>query len=420
MGIKYLKMNNRILAILMFAQLAFLPAIAQEQVENKPTATEKGWFIGAQGGIPFGVSTFSSFGADKTRAGYSAGLYGGYRFNPMLSLEATAKWGEINLSAQQCCIEHNLWLGADGVPYNAPVLNMNGWGYENLKSNVFTQHYGLQLNVNILGFFNATRQSRWTLEVSPLLAATGTKASVKAVPNNAGAIKGNTRWHLGAGGNLQAGYQVTKHLNIGVYSGITYLTGKRMDGMPEYRHKANYVWESGVKIGIRLGKGKKGKSVAPIPAAKAETAEQEVTVCPDEKAPATEIREEKPVVEQPVQTEQPMVKEEVEIELPVIYFAFNITTFADSELAKLQQIKKQLEANPGMKITVNGWCDKYGSKAVNDRISLKRAEAVKSWLENNGIAAGRITAKGNGSDFNEPVSAKARRAECVTIKCEEE
>ena len=232
--------------------LALLPAMAQAQTGSKPTATEKGWFVGVQGGMPFGVSTFSSFGADKTRMGWSAGLYGGYRFNPVLSLEATAKWGETNLSAKQCCIDHNLWLGSDGVHYNAPVLDMDGWGYDNLKSKVSMQHYGLQLNVNVLGFFNATKQSRWTLEVSPLLAAVGTRATVNAVSDGAQVIKGKSQWHLGMGGNLQAGYQVARHLNIGVYSGLTCLTGKPMDGMPEFRHKANFVWESGLKAHVKL------------------------------------------------------------------------------------------------------------------------------------------------------------------------
>ncbi len=379
--------------------LAALTAFAQ------PTATEKGWFVGVQGGMPFGVSTFSSFGADKTRIGYSAGLYGGYRFNPVLSLEATAKWGEINLSAKDCCIDRHLWLGSDGVRYNAPVLDMNGWGYDNLKSNVFMQHYGLQLNVNILGFFNATKHSRWTLEVSPLLAAVGTKATLKTIGGNAEISKGDTQWHLGAGGNLQAGYQATKHLNIGVYSGITYLTGDPMDGMPEYRHDANYVWESGIKIGIKFGK--KSKKAAPVIA----------PVVEEKSQPEKPVEEQKPVVvQQPTQKEESIIKKEVKISLPTIYFAFNSTAIAESELVKLQDIKAQMDANPEIKITVNGWCDTMGSKAVNDRISLKRAETVKNWLVSNGIAAERITVKGNGSDFNEADAAKARRVESVTIK----
>ncbi len=404
--------------------LSLLPAVAQQQDGAKLTATAKGWFIGAQGGIPFGVSTFSSFGTEKPDLGWSAGLYGGYRFNPVLSLEATARLGQINLSAKDCCIDRHLWLGADGIRYNAPVLDMDGWDYSNLTSNVFTQHYGLQLNVNLLGFFNTAKHSRWTLELSPHIAAVGTKATLKAIDNDVEVAEDDSRWHVGVGGNLQAGFQVARHLNIGVYSGITYLTGDRMDAVPEYRHEANYVWESGIKIGFKFGKGRKsGKPSSPAVVApgvvKTTTTESDVTVCPEETTSAAEIREEKPVVAgQSTQTEQAIVQEDAKISLPVIYFAFNSTAVADDEVSKLSEIKKQMEANPKMKIIINGWCDTKGSKAVNARISLQRAETVKNWLISNGVAAERITVKGNSSDFNESDAAKARRAESVTIKTE--
>ena len=133
--------------------LLFMAAIHMSAQERN-TQNKEGnpsWYIGLQGGVPFGISTFSSFGADKTRAGFDAGLYGGYRFNPVLSLEAQAAWGRVNQSAQDCCAGY--WLGADGHRYEAAVAGMDGWRYADLKSGTFTQRYGLQLNVNLLGFF---------------------------------------------------------------------------------------------------------------------------------------------------------------------------------------------------------------------------------------------------------------------------
>ncbi len=217
-------------------------------------ATSCFWYGGIEGGVPFGFSTFSSFGADKTRAGYGIGLYGGYRFTPVLSLELSAKWGRTALSARDCCVEDGYWLGSDGNRYYAPVADMTGYDYSALKSSVALQRYGARLNVNLLGFFNRTRQSRWTLELSPELSAVGTKATIKTVADDAEVLKGNTKWHLGAGGNLQAGYALTKHLRLGVYSGITWLTDSRMDGVPEHLHKSNFIWESGVRIGWTFGK----------------------------------------------------------------------------------------------------------------------------------------------------------------------
>lgn len=205
------------------------------------------FYLGLQGGVPFGVSQFSSFGADKTRAGWTAGIHGGYRFNPVLSLEAQAAWGQVNLSLRDCCPDY--WLGSDGVRYEASVAYMPGWNYSALRSRAFVQSYAVQLNVNLLGFFPATRDGRWTLELAPRLAATGTKAALYTIGGGNEALKGDTRRHLGAGGNLQAAYRITDHLNLGIYTGITYLTGSPLDGMPEHLHQANYIWESGLRLG---------------------------------------------------------------------------------------------------------------------------------------------------------------------------
>lgn len=48
--------------------------------------------------------------------------------------------------------------------------------------------------------------------------------------------------------NVQAGYRITDHLNLGIYTGITYLTGSPLDGMPEHLHNANCIWESGIRL----------------------------------------------------------------------------------------------------------------------------------------------------------------------------
>ena len=73
---------NRYISFVFLFCLFPLQNMAKTVIE--PDAENTNWYIGIQGGVPFGVSTFSSFGADKTRAGYDIGLYAGYRFNPVL------------------------------------------------------------------------------------------------------------------------------------------------------------------------------------------------------------------------------------------------------------------------------------------------------------------------------------------------
>ena len=223
---------------------------AEQSLTSQKDNTEKeycAWYAGLKGGVAFGISQLSSFGADKTRAGWSAGVYGGYRFNAVLSLEAQAAWASVNLSLRDCCPDY--WLGSDAVRYEAAVAGMQGWNYSSLRSRAFVQSYGLQLNVNLLGFFTATRHSRWTLELAPRIAAIGTEATFYTISDGNEVMKGDTQWHFGAGGNIQAAYSITDNLNLGIFTGITYITGKPVDGMPEHLHKTNYIWESGIRLG---------------------------------------------------------------------------------------------------------------------------------------------------------------------------
>ena len=372
----------------------------------------QGWYVGIEGGMPFGFSTFSSFGHDKMHLGWAAGLYGGYRFNSIFSAELSAKYGEMNLSAQDCCVERNYWLGSDGMLYNAGVLGMDSWEYANLKSHVRMGWYGARVNVNLLGLFHQTADSRWDLAVSPHIYAVTTKADIRTIADDAKVMKGSTNWHLGYGADLQVGYQLTSCLKLGIYSGLTRLTGERMDGMPEHLHKNNFVWESGVRLGINLSK-KKNKVAETPSVPQKEVPQKEVLqqeVLQQEPTSSEEVNLKETVDKAETKVVEQDIKESAKVTFPVIYFTFNSIDIQQNEETKLNAILKTLKENPNMKVTVTGWSDTKGSVAVNKRISRQRAEAVKTWLAKNGIEANRITATGNGSDDTQDAD-KARRVE---------
>ena len=396
----YLTIRIRLLIAIL---ASVFPLSTMKAEEGKDVlAPSQGWYVGVEGGMPFGFSTFSSFGHDKTHLGWAAGLYGGYRFNSIFSAELSAKYGEMNLSAQDCCVERNYWLGSDGVLYKAGVLGMDSWEYADLKSHVRMGRYGARVNINLLGLFPQTADSRWDLAVSPHIYAVTTKADIHTIADDAKVMKGSTNWHLGYGADLQVGYQLTSCLKLGIYSGLTRLTGERMDGMPEHLHKNNFVWESGVRLGINLSKKKNNIAETPSVPQK-EVLQQEPTSSEEVNLKETVDKAETKVAEQDI-------KESAKVTFPVIYFTFNSIDIQQNEETKLNDILKTLKENPNMKVTVTGWCDTKGSVAVNKRISRQRAEAVKTWLVKNGIEASRITAIGNGSDDIQDAD-KARRVE---------
>lgn len=392
----------RLLVAVLVSILSFSFAKAEASDSNLPDS--KGWYLGMDGGLPFGLSTFSSFGHDKTHLGWAAGIYGGYRFNPIFSAELSARYGEVNLSAQDCCVERNYWLGSDGILYKAGVLGMDSWEYAQLKSHVRMGWYGARVHVNLLGLLRNTAHSRWTVAVSPHLYAVTTCADIQTLADHAEVMKGSTRWHLGYGASLQAGYQLTSNLNLGIYSGLTRLSGERMDGMPEHLHKNNFVWESGIRLGISFSK-KKNKIVETPSVPQTEVLHQDTILSENvnQKEKETEDKAETKVVEQDI-------KEPVKVTFPVIYFSFNRITIRPSEVSKLKSILHILKENPEMKVTVTGWCDTRGSVAVNRRISRQRAQVLKTWLVKRGIAASRISVIGKGSDASR-TAPKARRVE---------
>jgi outer membrane protein OmpA-like peptidoglycan-associated protein len=77
-----------------------------------------------------------------------------------------------------------------------------------------------------------------------------------------------------------------------------------------------------------------------------------------------------------------------------------------------RQLRKVAEAlnayDEGRKILIAGHTDSRGSRATNMRLSLARAESVRTFLVNNGVSPDRIRALGRGPD--EPI-AENRTAE---------
>lgn len=87
----------------------------------------------------------------------------------------------------------------------------------------------------------------------------------------------------------------------------------------------------------------------------------------------------------------------VSIEIPDVHFAFDKAVLTEEGKTKLQQALRVIESRDASEpITVFGWTDSIGSDAYNAELSLRRAEAVKAFFVEAGIANERIRAIGKG------------------------
>ncbi|MBC5775266.1 OmpA family protein [Pontibacter sp. KCTC 32443] len=104
-----------------------------------------------------------------------------------------------------------------------------------------------------------------------------------------------------------------------------------------------------------------------------------------------------------------------------IKFDVNQATIRPESAGTLADIAKLMNEQPNLNFTVEGHTDSDGDEKANQKLSQQRAEAVKTYLVEQGIKADRLQAKGLGEskpiDKNSTPEAKAnnRRVEFVKL-----
>lgn len=104
-----------------------------------------------------------------------------------------------------------------------------------------------------------------------------------------------------------------------------------------------------------------------------------------------------------------------------LHFDFDSARLREESRETLRQVLDVLEARPGLPVRLEGHTDSVGSAGYNRDLSRERAAAVRSWLAERGIDAGRLEVEGRGEA--EPVAgndtpqgrALNRRVEIVPL-----
>ncbi len=86
-----------------------------------------------------------------------------------------------------------------------------------------------------------------------------------------------------------------------------------------------------------------------------------------------------------------------------VYFNTDKATLRESSYDALNDLLSAMQTNKAMRVEIAGHTDDRASAEYNKDLSQRRAESVKAYLVENGIAKDRIRAKGYGE--SEPVAS---------------
>ena len=106
-----------------------------------------------------------------------------------------------------------------------------------------------------------------------------------------------------------------------------------------------------------------------------------------------------------------------DVDFTPVYFGFDASQLAPSELAKIEAVAQHLKAKPDRVVIVEGNCDERGSNEYNLSLGELRAISIRDYLVQLGIADKRIQTKSYGEEKpavtgqNESAWAKNRRGE---------
>ena len=105
------------------------------------------------------------------------------------------------------------------------------------------------------------------------------------------------------------------------------------------------------------------------------------------------------------------------VKLKNVYFGFDSAVLLATAKRMLDQSAAVLIRNSDVKLEIAGYADSRGPESYNMKLSERRAEAVRSYLEQAGVDASRMTARGYGeshpgaSDMSAKGLAQSRRVE---------
>ena len=420
-----MKSLKYIIAGFCLAALPGMEAMAQEVVKvddpwkdypDKKTLYKdySRWSIGVNIGMPFYAGDFRSVSRGNNNwAGYMFGLQGSYQFNPIFGARLSVDYGSNRAGSQR--YEDDFVLLPNGNTYYNVDFPEGGSYYKDLYSSVHSWNFGLNAEVNLLNLFRRSDgDRRWAVVLAPGIYLQKFSSTVKNRSNDEQfADKLDNKVNLGLGGDLAVRYRINHNFDVQLKGGMIWINNQDFDGINSInttKHNSMVTAQVGLiwKVGNSKGRKKDNIMYAPgyLPMWKRAT------------KTVTKVVHDTIYIEQKVLEKSPevVVCKGFPKDLPAVYFErgkWKLDT--DKYARELFTIAKTLKENPEVQIDICGYADHTGGEAINKKVTLKRAEALKKFLVKVGIEPERLHTYGLGKDMTIEkelrYTEKARRSE---------
>ena len=372
------------------------------------------WSIGVNIGMPFYAGDFRSVSRGNNNwAGYMFGLQGSYQFNPIFGARLSVDYGSNRAGSQR--YEDDFVLLPNGNTYYNVDFPEGGSYYKDLYSSVHSWNFGLNAEVNLLNLFRRSDgDRRWAVVLAPGIYLQKFSSTVKNRSNDEQfADKLDNKVNLGLGGDLAVRYRINHNFDVQLKGGMIWINNQDFDGINSInttKHNSMVTAQVGLiwKVGNSKGRKKDNIMYAPgyLPMWKRAT------------KTVTKVVHDTIYIEQKVLEKSPevVVCKGFPKDLPAVYFErgkWKLDT--DKYARELFTIAKTLKENPEVQIDICGYADHTGGEAINKKVTLKRAEALKKFLVKVGIEPERLHTYGLGKDMTIEkelrYTEKARRSE---------
>lgn len=383
---------------------------AQSSFTSEQLGSPSGFYVGAQAHSSLFWGDMFSLGKE-TRLGYGAGIYAGYTVGKWFSPELSFDYGVGRLGAKVHQIDD--YVSTDGI-IKYVQKNPTDMKLGDIYSKTTYMQAGLRLQMGLLNLFSPDRYHLFDIELAPAVYAQKFSPKLLAVSGNNEWSKGTGggSWSYAAGGDLGFRFRFSPKVSAHLRGGLLWLRNESFEGVnndPLWR--VNLMGTASAGITFHLGKSDAKRVVYQPPVATQPVAQTPIP-------PAT------PQQPSPVETPAPVqTTPEVQLpraqslpanlQIPALYFRRG---YADIDRIKydsnLDEMMRIVNNYPQTKIRIEGWCDVTGTEAVNEKLSQQRAEALKQFLIEKGVSAGRITdVRGMGVDKTAGYDQTARRAQ---------